>query len=779
MINIRRATLCLTAAATAVASVVVAHSIAAVDAGETIEIQVAGKYGVPADATAAVLNIAAARAASSGHIIAWPCDETRPTAASLNYTTGPATSNATVVALDNDGKVCLWTSTTTDLIVDINGSFSNGSDLDTANPLRILDTRTGTPNIGETSVALQVGGQHGVPADASAAVLNIAAAQAIESGHIIAWPCSEARPTATSLNYATGPATSNATVVALDDSGKVCLWTSTTTDLIVDINGSFSNGSDLDTANPLRILDTRTGNPNIGETSVALQVGGQHGVPADASAAVLNIAAAQATESGHIIAWPCSEARPTATSLNYATGPATSNATVVALDESGKVCLWTSTTTDLVVDINGSFNQGSDLDTPNPQRILDTRTAIANRGATSVELQVGGQHGVPADASAAVLNIAAARAAANGYVVAWPCAQARPTAASLNYTVGTASSNGTVVALDNNGKVCLWTSTTTDLVVDINGFFSRQSNLDTVNPQRILDTRSTSTSTPSTPSDSGNNDSGSNDSGATNPGPTSNPDTRSAAFAATFDGNSGLDAFDRGVWHRDDVLVGSQSWNGDHDLSCGGPDTQRTISRNSPSQSFYTCKDHLMTSVGDASGYSMAWLSPKQTFNGATTVSVDVNSTFLGVRQWWEIGLVPVGYQSPQPDCPLCTGKHTAIGNRLDELPAGGIVFGPLGGGGAPMVNYEKVTRDHVCRTPGPLDSEGCNSKPIRRTWSLTDNQNGTVTLQFMDQKWTTNGSFPQGDWKLVIKDHNYTPSKDCNGACVGFTWHWDNIIVR
>ena len=52
-----------------------------------------------------------------------------------------------------------------------------------------------------------------------------------------------------------------------------------------------------------------------------------------------------------------------------------------------------------------------------------------------------------------------------------------------------------------------------------------------------------------------------------------------------------------------------------------------------------------MTSVGDTSGYSIAWFSPKQTFQaGATTqVSFDVNVTDLGNRQWWEVSLVPVG----------------------------------------------------------------------------------------------------------------------------------------
>ncbi|MEP4591040.1 MAG: hypothetical protein ABJ381_04500, partial [Ilumatobacter sp.] len=48
-------------------------------------------------------------------------------------------------------------------------------------------------------------------------------------------------------------------------------------------------------------------------------------------------------------------------------------------------------------------------------------------GVTRVS--VAGEGVVPVGASAAVLNIAAARASVNGYVVAWPCGEERPVAA--------------------------------------------------------------------------------------------------------------------------------------------------------------------------------------------------------------------------------------------------------------------------------------------------------------------------------------------------------------
>lgn len=258
----------------------------------------------------------------------------------------------------------------------------------------------------------------------------------------------------------------------------------------------------------------------------------------------------------------------------------------------------------------------------------------------------------------------------------------------------------------------------------------------------------------------------------------SGPSTAGAAFAETFDGNAGLERFDRGVWHRDDEVIATTSWTGDHDTSCGSPATQRTIQRDRPDQAIYTCKDHMMTSIGDTSGYSIGWLATKQTFNGQTEVSVDVNSTNLGIRQWWEVALVPANYNSGVPGCEPCISGASAVSTQFPFQPDNTFVFGLDLGGNKLMVDNEKIdSLNKLCNDGNPIDPEGCASKPIRRTWTVVDNRNGTVTLSVLGQSATMPGSFPTGDWKLVIKDHNYTPNK--SGPVVGHTWHWDNIIVR
>jgi hypothetical protein len=261
---------------------------------------------------------------------------------------------------------------------------------------------------------------------------------------------------------------------------------------------------------------------------------------------------------------------------------------------------------------------------------------------------------------------------------------------------------------------------------------------------------------------------------STTAAPTQSPGT----FVEAFTGNTGLDRFRTGVYHRN-LAVGyasghGGSWTGDHDLSCGSPDTQRPL-RSSASDTnvdeiFYNCKDHMMSSMGDVDGYSVAWFSPNQTFNGQDRVAWDVNVTNLLNRQWWEVAIIPAG-------APRVTAiDWLANTAELPSYPAGSVIVGLGPFGGDIHIHSNGSDRNPEWQKICGLDPEGCASKAIRRTWSVTDNHNGTITVRFGDRSYTVPGSFPSGDFEVVFKDHNYTPDKD--GTPVGHTWHWDNIIV-
>ena len=259
----------------------------------------------------------------------------------------------------------------------------------------------------------------------------------------------------------------------------------------------------------------------------------------------------------------------------------------------------------------------------------------------------------------------------------------------------------------------------------------------------------------------------------------------SGQFVETFTGNVGLERFDLGAWHRDVDFLKSKTWTGDHDLNCGSPDTQRTLNASNPANMFYMCRDHMMSSVGDVAATTIAYFSPKPTFNNVRRVSWDVNVTELGARQWWEVSVVPASFNSGLPGCPHCSAENTISGTSgtMPAHPRDSVVVGngPLGGDFRVFANGEmfgpdwrRVWGDANCCY---LDPEGAASKAIRRTFTLTDNGNGTMTLDAFGNRYNFRGGFPAGEVKVVFQDLNYTPDKD--GPVVGHTWHWDNIIIQ
>lgn len=255
------------------------------------------------------------------------------------------------------------------------------------------------------------------------------------------------------------------------------------------------------------------------------------------------------------------------------------------------------------------------------------------------------------------------------------------------------------------------------------------------------------------------------------------------SFIETFDTGAGLERFETGIYHRDEFVMAATEWTGDHDLECGAPDTQRVIHRSDASESFYECKDHLMTSIGDTAGYSTGWFTPKQTFSMVRRVAWDVNVTNLGARQWWEVAVISASFDSNVPSCPACAveGWLSPSPSGLPAYPADSIVVGsgPFGNTfhvHAAGEDFNPSGWQHICGDEWALAGEACASKTIRLPFILTEIDDGRMELVAFGQSYTFDGAFPDGPVAVIFKDHNYTPDKD--GPPVGHTWHWDNISI-
>ncbi len=216
--------------------------------GSTTTVQIAGRAGVPAGISAAIVNVAALSPADTGFISVDPCLPGDPSASSLNYTVGVNRANELIAQVDAGGDICIFTQHGVDLIVDVVGYVLEGSDLSSTNPQRYVETRVGAPTFdgrnegGGTLAAgsttkVQIAGRGAVPADALAAVVNVAAVAPDAAGFFTVDGCNTPRPNASSLNYTSGVNGANELVVQLNSRGELCVFTSASTHMILDVVG--------------------------------------------------------------------------------------------------------------------------------------------------------------------------------------------------------------------------------------------------------------------------------------------------------------------------------------------------------------------------------------------------------------------------------------------------------------------------------------------------------------------------------------------------------------
>jgi hypothetical protein len=112
------------------------------------------------------------------------------------------------------------------------------------------------------------------------------------------------------------------------------------------------------------------------------------------------------------------------------------------------------------------------MDTRPGMSTIDTQFVGAGLlpNGTVSQLTVAGRGGVPATAGTVVLNVTVTGTAVAGFITVYPCGIATPLASNLNYGIGTTVAIAAVTQVGSNGKVCLFNSGATQLVVDVNGY---------------------------------------------------------------------------------------------------------------------------------------------------------------------------------------------------------------------------------------------------------------------------------------------------------------------
>jgi hypothetical protein len=336
-------------------------------AGTTTRIKVS-----TSDAVALSANFVAVQPTAGGYITAYNCTADVPTVATLNYGARTTVSNQALVPL-NGGDLCLFSLADTDIVIDVNGFYRDRSGVDAGfvpiTPVRMLDTRPGTALQAGKEYELRVAGvSPGAPASARAVALNVTAIQGSKPGHVKLYPCGASTAgEIASLNYAAYETRPNAAVVQVGGAGKICISTKETVNITVDMTGYFATGGyEFQPLEPVRMFDSRSRYVTLNESTnglrlgagqvLRIQIAGERGIPADAKAVSVNVAAAAAVQATHLTLFPCGT-RPATANVNIMPGQsAVNNGAMVKLSSTGELCIYTLQDVHVILDVNGTWS---------------------------------------------------------------------------------------------------------------------------------------------------------------------------------------------------------------------------------------------------------------------------------------------------------------------------------------------------------------------------------------------------------------------------------------
>jgi len=136
-----------------------------------------------------------------------------------------------------------------------------------------------------------------------------------------------------------------------------------------------------------------------------------------------------------------------------------------------------------------------------PCRVVDTRNSNGKfggppiQGGTARSFPIAqGSCRIPLGATAFSLNVTVVPPGPLGYLTVWPTGQSQPLTSTLNSPDGRIKANAAIVAAGNGGgAVSVFASNTTNVIVDINGYFVTQMTASLafypLSPCRLADTR--------------------------------------------------------------------------------------------------------------------------------------------------------------------------------------------------------------------------------------------------------------------------------------------------
>ncbi len=338
------------------------------------------------------------------------------------------------------------------------------------------------------------------PAGATAALLNLTYDATAGPGFVRAWAARTPRPATSSLNAdRANTIAANAAVVALAPDGSFVLESATTARVVIDVMAWFveTGGSTDDgrfiALDPARIADTRiaagttldSGSPNPYTRTadkIDIDVLGRLDVPDDGTVEAVVIGAATigtGTSAGFIGGHAGGTTWPGTSNVNVSPSEVRANMLVIPVGTNGGISLTTVGIADVAIDVfgyvtsDGAPSSGSGLyNTIAPTRSVDTRVPLGSTFLTPLQSVATDTPAATAGASAVAQNITATNTAGPGWISAHPGPTA-PVVSNVNYDgAGHTRAAFAFTTVSSSDSVYFTSLVTTDLVVDVVGFFS-------------------------------------------------------------------------------------------------------------------------------------------------------------------------------------------------------------------------------------------------------------------------------------------------------------------
>jgi hypothetical protein len=235
----------------------------------------------------------------------------------------------------------------------------------------VLDTR----NAGGKVVALSENGvvvAH-APAGSVAMLSNITVTGTVGAGYLTADSCENLQPgeqTRSNINFGNDDTVANLAVVPMGlvgDKPGFCTLANAGLNQVIDVQGVFAPSPvgqwGYSPAAPSRLLDTRKCTDNCAEVFKAGAVI-KMAAPVGASAVLINLTLTDAKAAGYATADKCSSLVPgpqAQSNANVTVGRSVANLAVVPVDADGTFCVYTSSATRVIVDVQGAFSPSGDL----------------------------------------------------------------------------------------------------------------------------------------------------------------------------------------------------------------------------------------------------------------------------------------------------------------------------------------------------------------------------------------------------------------------------------